>query len=56
MWLGFRQRDVSLKAVIGVPGFWDERAAKGGYLVWGFYSLKGIFALCFFAGEKTVQD
>lgn len=33
LWLGFGQRDVSLKAVIGISGFWGKRAAEGGYLV-----------------------
>lgn len=30
-------RDVSLKAIIDAHGFWGDRAAEGGYLVWGFY-------------------
>lgn len=38
---------MSLKAIIGVRGFWGERAAEDGCLVWGFYGLKGKFSLCF---------
>lgn len=30
-------RDVSLKAIIDVHGFWSDRAAEDGYLVLGFY-------------------
>lgn len=52
LWLRFGWRDVNWKAIIGVPGFWGERAAEGGYLVWGFYNLKGIFSLLFLQRRK----
>lgn len=51
LWLGFGHRGtsvkiVSLKAIIGVHGFWAEGAAKGSRLVVRMLGLKETFLLC----------